>query len=186
MNHYYGEIQGWFNFSGAYRDALREASDSSVFVELGCWRGRSACFLLVEALNAGKTPSIYFVDHWGGSNEPEHQTDPELEKVYDQFLANVERANYPKATVLRMPTVEAAGLFKDETVDFVWVDAGHEYDEVMADLKAWWPRVKPGGVIGGDDFPMDGVKRAVGEFFPHAEVVSETGWKWWRVRKGLK
>lgn len=183
MKHYFDEIQGWFNFSQAYLDALREASDGSVFVELGCWKGRSSCFLLVEALKRQKHPAIYFVDHWGGSNEPEHQADPELERVYDMFLANIERAGYPKATVLRMPTVAAADLFELESVDFIWVDAGHEYDEVKADLKAWWPRLRPGGVIGGDDLPMEGVKRAVGEFFPSHEVGSEAGWQWWRVRK---
>lgn len=183
MKHYYEEIQGWFNFTKPYKDALREASDGSVFVELGCWKGRSACFLLVEALNAGKTPAIYFVDHWGGSCEPEHQQDPELEKVYELFLANIGRAGYPKANVLRMPTVPAAGLFPDESVDFIWVDAGHGYEDVIADLEAWWPRLKPGGVIGGDDLPMEGVKQAVNEFFPSHEVGSEAGWQWWRVRK---
>ncbi len=183
MKHYFDEIQGWFNFSQAYRDALREAGEGSVFVELGCWKGRSACFLLVEALQSGKNPSIFFVDHWGGSNEPEHQTDPELEQVYEVFLANIARAGYPKANVVRMATAEAAGLFRAESVDFIWVDAGHEYDEVKADLEAWWPKLKPGGVIGGDDLPMDGVKRAVSEFFPSHEVGSEAGWQWWRVRK---
>lgn len=186
MKHYFDEIQGWFNFAGAYRDAVREATDASVLVELGSWKGRSACFLMVEALNAGKTPAIYFVDHWGGSNEAEHQADPDMAVVYDTFLANIERADYRKTTVLRMPTVDAAKFFKLESVDFVWVDAGHTYDEVLADLKAWWPKLKPGGVIGGDDFPMEGVKRAVSEFFPSHEVVSESGWQWWRVRKGHK
>jgi hypothetical protein len=38
-------------------------------------------------------------------------------------------------------------------------------------------------VIGGDDLPMVGVKRAVTEFFPTYEVGSENGWQWWRVRK---
>lgn len=183
MKHYFDEIQGWFNFSQAYRDAIREAEAGSVLVELGSWKGRSACFLLVEALNAGKTPAIYFVDHWGGSDESQHRQDPELDRVYDVFLANIARAGYPNANVLRMRTADAAGLFPAESVDFVWVDAGHEYDEVKADLKAWWPRLKPGGVIGGDDLPMDGVKRAVSEFFPSHEVGSESGWQWWRVRK---
>lgn len=183
MKHYFDEIQGWFNFSQPYLDALREASDGSVFVELGCWKGRSACFLLVEALNKQKNPAIYFVDHWGGSNEPEHRADPEIERVYEVFLENIGRAGYPKANVLRMKTTDAASLFQPETVDFIWVDAGHSYEDVIADLEAWWPCLKPGGVIGGDDLPMDGVKRAVSEFFPSYEVGSESGWQWWRVRK---
>jgi cephalosporin hydroxylase len=183
VNHFFDEIQGWFNFKQPYRDAVREASDGSVLVELGCWKGKSAAFLLVEALSAGKTPEVHFVDHWGGSNEQDHKADPELQRVFDIFLSNIGRADYPKATVHRKRTVEAADDFAPDSVDFIWVDAGHEYDEVMADLRAWWPKLRVGGVMGGDDLPMKGVNKAVSEFFPTHEVGSENGWQWWRVRK---
>lgn len=183
MKHYFDEIQGWFNFQAPYREAIRAASDSSILVELGCWKGKSASFLLVEAVNAKKTPIVHFIDHWGGSNEPAHKTDPELERVFDVFLSNIRRSGYANANVHRMSTVAAADLFDPASIDFVWVDAGHEYDEVLADLRAWWPKVKPGGVMGGDDLPMEGVKKAVEEFFPSFETGSEGGWQWWRVRK---
>ena len=183
MKHYCDEIQGWFNFRQPYRDAIREASDASVLVECGCWKGKSAAFLLVEAISAGKYPEIHFVDHWGGSNEPDHKADPELERVFDLFLSNVDRSGYSNRTIHRQRTVDAAERFDDETVDFVWIDAGHEYEDVIADLRAWWQKVKPGGVIGGDDLPMNGVKKAVSEFFPVHETGSESGWQWWRVRK---
>jgi hypothetical protein len=83
-----------------------------------------------------------------------------------------------------MPTVEAAKKFADGSIDFIWVDAGHEYDEVLADLQAWWPKLKAQGIIGGDDFPMEGVERAVKEFFPSYDTGTERGWTWWRVKKG--
>jgi hypothetical protein len=183
VNHFCDEIQGWFNFRRPYQDAIREADDASVLVELGCWKGKSASFLLVEAIRAGKTPEIHFVDHWGGSNEPAHKADPQLEAVFDLFLANIGRTGYSNRTIHRQRTADAASRFDDASIDFVWVDAGHEYEDVIADLRAWWPKIKPGGVIGGDDLPMDGVKKAVEEFFPAHEVGSEGGWQWWRVRK---
>lgn len=184
MKHYYETIQGWFNFQDAYRDAVKAANDHSVLVELGCWKGRSGSFLLVELLNADKTPKVYFIDHWGGSNEPDHKADPELDKVFDLFFANVSKSKYPNATIMRMDTKTAADLFDDNSVDFVWVDAGHEYQEVMDDLMAWWPKLKRGGVIGGDDLMMDGVKRAVSQFFPKYETgENKGGWQWWRVKK---
>jgi len=92
VKHYFDEIQGWFNFQAPYREAIRAASDSSILVELGCWKGKSASFLLVEAVNAKKTPIVHFIDHWGGSNEPAHKTDPELERVFDVFLSNIRRS----------------------------------------------------------------------------------------------
>ena len=98
-------------------------------------------------------------------------------------MDSIERLHGLDCMVHRGRTVDVAADFEDRSVDFIWVDAGHEYDEVLADIKAWWPKLRVGGVMGGDDYPMDGVKSAVEEFFPHHEVGSESGWQWWRVRK---
>jgi predicted O-methyltransferase YrrM len=88
-----------------------------------------------------------------------------------------------KMTPIRSDSAGAASKFEDGSVDFVWIDAGHEYEEVKADIEAWMPKLKRGGVMGGDDYPFDGVSKAVKELLPKHEVGSETGWKWWRVRK---
>jgi len=183
MDHFYDQIQGWFNFKEPYRQAVREASDGAVFVELGCWKGKSAVFLGVEIINSGKAVSVHYVDHWGGSDEPAHKADPDLERVFDVFQGNIALLRGLNCTVHRRSTVDAAKDFADSSVDFIWVDAGHEHDEVLADITAWWPKLKVGGVIGGDDYPMDGVKSAVKQFFPQHEVGTEGGWQWWRVRK---
>ena len=183
MKHFYDTIDGWFNFSKPYRDAVRSAKDGAIFVELGCWKGKSAAFLGVEIVNSKKAIELHCVDHGGGSNEPAHKTDPDLERVYDIFTANMGRIKGLDLHVHRMASAPAAHKFADASIDFVWVDAGHEYEDVMADIEAWWPKLKDGGVMGGDDYPMDGVKSAVEKFFPQHEVGSESGWQWWRVRK---
>jgi hypothetical protein len=182
MNHYYMDIQGWFNFEGPYRDAVREAKDGSVFVELGCWKGRSSCFLAVEVVNSQKDIKLNFVDHWKGSDEKEHKSDPEKETIFSIFTKNLSKACVAHS-IFRTDTVSASDLFDDNSVDFIWVDAGHEYEDVKADIEAWWPKLRQNGVMGGDDLPMNGVKQAVTEMFPHHEVGSENGWQWWRVRK---
>jgi predicted O-methyltransferase YrrM len=184
MNHFFEEIQGWFCFEEPYRQAVREASDGSIFVELGCWKGKSACFLAVEVLNSGKLVDLHFVDHWGGSDEVAHKTDPDLQRVFEMFQDNIGRVPGVNVTVHRSDSSKAAEAFDDGSVNFVWIDAGHGYDEVLADITAWWPKVRPGGVIGGDDLPMVGVEQAVKEYFPNYEVGTHQGWKWWRVRKG--
>lgn len=70
-------------------------------------------------------------------------------------------------TVHWMPSVEAAKLVPDRWADFVFIDAGHSYQAVRADIEAWLPKVREGGWFGGHDhhpkFP--GVIRAVGERF---------------------
>ena len=57
-------------------------------------------------------------------------------------------------------------------MDFVYIDARHDYESVLEDLDAWCPKMKPGGIIAGHDY-VDGmfaqgdfgVKSAVDEFF---------------------
>ncbi|MBV8523326.1 MAG: class I SAM-dependent methyltransferase, partial [Acetobacteraceae bacterium] len=54
-------------------------------------------------------------------------------------------------------------------VDLVHLDGGHDYRSVMADLQAWWPLVRPGGILIGDDYNTNGVwpevRQAFDEFF---------------------
>jgi Methyltransferase domain len=58
----------------------------------------------------------------------------------------------------------------DGHFDWIYLDAHHAYGDVKADLTEILPKMKPGGVIMGDDYFTDptsqhaGVKRAVDEF----------------------
>ena len=69
MKHFYEEIEGWFQFSKPYLEAVASARDGAVFVELGCWKGRSASFMGVEIVNSGKAIEFNCVDHWKGSDD---------------------------------------------------------------------------------------------------------------------
>jgi len=57
-------------------------------------------------------------------------------------------------------------------LDYVYVDARHDYAGVKEDLEAWWPKLRKGGLLAGHDFIPDGivkegdfgVQKAVHEF----------------------
>jgi len=49
-------------------------------------------------------------------------------------------------------SVEAAKQFKDDYFDFVYIDADHTYKGVTADLEAWYPKVRKGGMLAGHDY----------------------------------
>ena len=75
--------------------------------------------------------------------------------------------------LVRKYSVDAAADYPDEYFDYVHIDADHTYDAVLADLNAWWPKVKVGGVISGHDYIANktlksgvtfGVIEAVAEF----------------------
>jgi hypothetical protein len=83
---------------------------------------------------------------------------------------------------LPLDSINGFQLLKEKTIrpDVLHVDAGHDYMSVMADLKAWWPQLTPGGILIGDDYfkPLFGkgkwpeVRQAFDEFFavtPHTK-----------------
>jgi hypothetical protein len=78
-----------------------------------------------------------------------------------------------------MATADAAPLVPDGWADFVFIDAGHSYRAVQSDIRAWEPKVKPGGWFGGHDYhpKFPGVIRAVDEAF---KPMLHEGWIWQR------
>src|SRR6266568_2029202 len=55
-------------------------------------------------------------------------------------------------TLIIADSVTASGLFSDASVDWVHLDARHDYASVKADVQAWLPKLKPGGWLSGDDY----------------------------------
>jgi predicted O-methyltransferase YrrM len=65
-----------------------------------------------------------------------------------------------------MTSLEASNLYEDESLDFVFLDASHKYDDLQADLKAWLPKVKNNGILAGHDYgSWKEVTNAVNDFF---------------------
>ena len=173
--HFYADIQGEFSFPLCYQQAVARADNNSILVEVGAWKGKSAAFMAVEIANSGKCPRFDVVDTWSwrylkdGPDSvwavPELETDPDF--VFRQFIHNTSPVKHI-INVKRMKSVDAAQLYDNDSVDFVFIDASHEYEDVKADIEAWYPKIKPGGYIGGHDYTPDylvGVKTAVDEFF---------------------
>jgi hypothetical protein len=74
---------------------------------------------------------------------------------HNQFYEETKRKLKPYANITnyyKMYSAQAAKLFEKESFDFVYIDARHDYCGVMEDLEAYWPLLKPGGVLAGDDY----------------------------------
>lgn len=164
MQHIYQQPQfgeNWFTFPHLYSRMVKLFPSGSRFVEVGSWKGKSSSFMAVEIANSKKDIEFYCVDTWQGSVE--HQG-MDLSNLYDVFIDNmkpVEKYYFP----LKLSSLEAAQKFKDNSLDFVFIDASHEYEDVKKDIEAWLPKVKPGGILAGHDYDSfwPGVVRAVNE-----------------------
>lgn len=167
IGHFYMHLPGqhWFSFAQIYRDAVATIGrDGAVFVEVGSWKGRSAAFLATEIHNSGKDIQLHCVDTWEGTpGDPGHMEDSDLKegKLMDRFRENVSRVAHV-ITEVRKSSVEAAKGYADGSLDFVFLDAGHTFADVDADIKAWLPKVRPGGWLAGHDFDWNqDVQKAV-------------------------
>lgn len=116
------------------------------------------------------------VDPWL-SADPEEYVDrsnvsqDEFERYYQKTVERLSKHG-SRSTIWRMTSVEAAPRIPDHELDFVYIDARHDYESVIEDLEAWCTKVKPGGILAGHDY-VDGdlpqgdfhVKSAVDGFF---------------------
>jgi len=167
--HIYQEEQfgeNWFTYPELYRKMVNQFPSGSKFVEVGSWKGKSSAFMAVEIANSKKDIEFTCIDTWEGSVE--HQGQKDLHQLYDVFIENMQPIeDYYKP--FRLPSLEAVHQFEDRSLDFVFIDASHEYEDVKQDICAWMPKVKYGGVIAGHDYYLEqenyfpGVKKAVDE-----------------------
>ena len=192
MEHFYESVPGFFHFAEGYRRILAALpiDRPSQFVEIGSFCGKSLSFFAVEAINRHIPVTMHAVDSFVGWEEV-----PSGEDLRQGFLTNtapVRETLGDRFQLWAMPSEEAASHFVNGSLDAVWIDADHSYSGCKADILAWFPKLKHGGIMGGDDFLMTGVSKAVVEVFGADYIcghgVSEqnpevTGpWLWWMVR----
>lgn len=172
-------IQGWFNCPKLYKEMVDNAKDGAVFVEVGCWKGKSASFMAETIKNSKKKINFYCVDTWKGTlTEHGHQEDPDVvnDRLFEVFNENLKDLN-GYYTCIRGLSVDGAKQFENESIDFCYIDASHEYEDVLDDIDAWLPKVKKNGVIAGDDFNSPKVSRAVKERLKKVDKLNHYTWQ---------
>jgi hypothetical protein len=105
----------------------------------------------VEIINSGKPIELVCVDTWNGSLEHQDMECVKNDSLYLQFLENTLPIR-SVMTPMRMKSVDAAKTFEDESLEFVFLDASHEYEDVRDDIESWYPKVKRGGVLAGHGY----------------------------------
>ena len=157
----YLNIEGHFNFEAIYRDAVMSASDGDVFLEVGCWLGRSACYMAEMIKQSKKRITFHVLDTFLGEDMTSNKTD-----FYDVFIKNMEKAGVVDfVTPHIVDSHSGANIFENESLKFIFIDANHQYEFVKKDIELYYPKVKDGGTIAGHDTQAEGVRKAIDEFF---------------------
>lgn len=169
----YKDIPGYCDFHDFYKWAFDQLPEKGTFVEVGVFMGHSVAYMATLAEKARKKINVVAVDTFEGSHE--HRLKG-ITGFYDQFMSNILACKFNYIDLIAVTPNEAAAI--DGPVDFVYIDAAHDYESVKADIAAWWPKVKPGGILAGHDYceAWPGVKKAVDEAFPNRQLTSKSVW----------
>ena len=149
---------GWF-LNGRQLEACIREKPCTVVIEIGSWLGASTRFLAQQLGDQGK---VYAVDTWLGSpTEKLHMKDKRLPYLYQSFLSNVIHAGLThKIVPVRMSSLEASKAL-NIMADLIYIDASHEEMAVYEDILAWKPHLKQEGILCGDDWSWESVRKGV-------------------------
>ncbi len=126
-------------------------------VEIGSWVGETA-LAMAEACGA-RPARITCIDTWEGSpgNITGHITaEVGAQQIYNRFLQNTlayrTAGNPVSIAPLRGRSPFVSGEFPNQSLDLVFIDGDHRWKAVEADVRAWLPKVRLGGIIAGHDW----------------------------------
>lgn len=112
-----------------------------VGAEIGVFKGEYTLKMAEVGLK------IFAIDPWTAYHDFPDQN------VMDGFYEETkERLINADVEIMRMGSIDAVGQFKDESLDFVYIDGDHELKGVLDDIWHWYPKVKRGGIIAGHDY----------------------------------
>lgn len=187
------DLQGWGSDDPVF-GVLIEELRPKLILEIGSWKGASAVTMADHCDRLGLNTTIVCVDTWLGSREMlgDQSQVPQRDvqrthgwpMVYHTFLANVAARGHAGRVVPFPATSRIALRWLRErgvTADLVYVDASHDYQDVLDDAMGAWSLLRPGGALLGDDYgpSWPEVPQAVNALAATLTVeVQVTGNKW--------
>lgn len=171
------DLQGWNGNSKIFQELI-DNTQPQLIIEVGSWKGQSSINMAQHIKSKNIKTKIVCVDTWLGAlefwDELSHTPERNLmckngyPQIYYQFLSNV--VHYGVENIISpFPNTSniAAKFFKKKNIkaELIYIDASHEYEDVLDDIRNYFDILNKGGVIFGDDYKtFPGVSKAVDEF----------------------
>lgn len=173
MNHFYQNIHGFFDFQDMYSLAINKISGTGHVVEIGTLCGKSAAYMAVEIINSNKDIKFDVIDLMPESN-------------WSIFKKNLESVSHI-INIIHDFSINAVKHYDDNSLDFVFIDSSHEYEDTKEEINEWYKKIKVGGILGGHDYKHDGypgIEKAVHEFFGDDVIILNHN-TWYHIKETL-
>lgn len=147
-------------------------------LKVGAEIGVAGGFHIKALLNNTEIEKIYGIDPYikegWMSGMPNCNSNEEFNNLFEDVKTNLKEFG-DKVKLIRKTSVEAANDFENESLDFVFIDGFHDYENCKNDIDAWIKKIKPNGFIMGHDYTKSfpGVIAAVKETFGNSFTVGK-------------
>ena len=154
-----------------------------VVVEIGTNRGHNISSLFKE-LNIKKLYIIDPYDSYDGylKSEP-YRTQNNLNKDYEICKKRLKKYE-DRIVFIRKYSDDAINDIPQ--ADYIYIDGNHDYEYVIKDIRNYFPKVKEGGVLGGDDLNIKGVSKAIIEFCYENKITPNLNDNEWVIEKEVR
>lgn len=156
----------------AGRNVLVNLFKDKIVCEIGTERGKYA-----EKI-APLASKLYVVDLWKNyAGYREHVSDEKYAEILQDAHSRLDKYD---VGFIQTDSLSAAKVFLSEYLDAIYLDANHTDEAVYADLCAWYPKVKKGGIIAGHDYTGvhgKGVQAALFKFCEEHGIKELTVWR---------
>lgn len=157
---------GWGGvYYGVFSKLIKE-NNLKICAEVGIGYG----FHAKEILDNTNVEKLYLIDPSRPYPNDAFSTDVTSNGGFEDLVRNIKvhlKEKEDRYTWFRTPSLEITNeQIPDESLDAVFLDADHSYQQVIRDLPFWWKKIKKGGFLLGDDYMSchPGCKRAVDDF----------------------
>ena len=160
-------VEGWLDLAEAQTlnelAARHPSTKPLTVVEIGSWKGRSTIALALGLAERGAdSGTVYAIDPHTGSKEHREQLG-EVD-TFAEFEQNLERAGIrDRVEPIRAFSHEAVSRFAPGSIDVLFVDGSHEYEDVKRDIREWMPLLADRASVGFNDPWWPSVFRALQE-----------------------
>ena len=162
-------------FSKADADALtaiirRVLTPGCRIAEIGSWLGNGSTQAILRAISSAAGARLLCVDTWAGTAGVGRHTEIAAQfDVLGTFRQNVS-AYADRVDILVANSADAASVLVEGCFDLVFIDADHRYSAVSADIAAWKPKLRSGGIICGHDCESRPTPEIVGLLAAHPDA----------------